>query len=45
MTWVQGAEEVTAGIELPERFEGKSVQVETIELQPGALLFSGRPRK
>ena len=30
MTWVQGAEEVTARIELPERFEGKSVQVETI---------------
>lgn len=48
ITWVEGAEEVTARIELPERFEGlegKSVLFEKIELQPGGLLFSGRPRK
>ena len=45
ITWVEGAEEVTARIQLPERFEGlegKSVQFEKIELQSGSLLFSGR---
>ncbi len=45
LTWVEDVEEVTARLELPEQFEGKPVQVERIELQPGALLFSGRPRK
>ena len=48
ITWVEGAEEVTARIQLPERFEdlgGKLVQFEKIELQPGGLLFSGRTRK
>ena len=48
ITWVEDAEEVTARIQLPERFEGlegKSVQFERIELQSGGLLFSGRARK
>jgi len=48
ITWVKDAEEVTARIQLPERFEGlegKSVQFERIELQSGGLLFSGRARK
>ena len=48
ITWVEGAEEVTARIQLPERFEGlagKAVHFEKIELQVGRLLFSGRATK
>ena len=44
MTWVEGAEEVTVRVQLPDRFEGKSVQIDRLELQEGGLLFSGRPR-
>ena len=46
--WVAGAEELTARIQLPERFEGlagKAVHFEKIELQAGRLLFSGRTTK
>ncbi|MFP6671844.1 MAG: hypothetical protein VB857_10550 [Pirellulaceae bacterium] len=46
--WVAGAEELTARIQLPERFEGlagKAVHFEKIELRAGRLLFSGRTTK
>lgn len=46
--WVAGAEELTARIQLPERFEGlagKAVHFDKIELRAGRLLFSGRTTK
>jgi len=46
--WIEGADDVTARLELPDRFAdvpGKSVRFEKIELRDGILFLSGNASK